>query len=166
VTSPHIKSARNHGTEKEGIRYLLGAGGGYHKVSSDIKRRILDLLSIDQSNHTPRCFDLVRVRNHRGRTPRLTLQSVEPLVADGKLRLIEVKTTKAEIPDATLSGFFFGATQSEYKIAKRLGDSYAFAFVVLNKQNVFGTFFHVELTLAEVTRRTLRKRIQYQVNLR
>lgn len=162
-TSPHLRSKKNHGTEKEGVQFLLKKGPEYQVVSAPIKQRVLEILELDNT-HTPRCFDLIRVVNHRGRVPRVRLSNVRRLLAAKKLRLLEVKTTKKKIWDEQLGGFFFGATKSEYQIARKLGDLYKFAFVVLQKKNSYGTHFHVELTLEEVQRRTLRKRIQYQVN--
>ena len=46
------------------------------------------------------------------------------------LRLIEMKTTKKAIQNASLHGFFFGATEREYDMARALGDRYLFAFIV------------------------------------
>jgi hypothetical protein len=76
-----------------------------------------------------------------------------------------MKTTKKPIKDASLAGFFFGATQREYDLAAKLGDRFRFAFVVLNSANIYGKPFGVLLTLSELEERTRSKRIQYQVNL-
>ena len=77
-----------------------------------------------------------------------------------------MKTTKKAIADQALRGFFFGATEREYAMAKALGPRYCFAFVVLNETNVFGKPFAVLLTLEEVEQRTHARRVQYQVNFR
>jgi hypothetical protein len=77
-----------------------------------------------------------------------------------------MKTTKKAIKDENLNGFFFGATEREYAMARALGDKYVFAFVVLNSDNVHSRPFFILLTLNEVERRTRAKRIQYQVNFR
>jgi len=77
-----------------------------------------------------------------------------------------MKTTKKAIQNASLHGFFFGATEREYDMARALGDSYLFAFIVLNSANEYGRPFAVLLTLEEVERRTQKRRIQYQVNFR
>ena len=85
------------------------------------------------------------------------------------LTLIEMKTTRAlrkRIRNERLEGFFFGATEREYEMARTLGDRYLFAFVVLNTANDYDRPFAVLLTLDEVERRTLNRRIQYQVNFR
>ncbi len=77
-----------------------------------------------------------------------------------------MKTTKKAITDKALRGFFFGATEREYAMAKALGPRYCFAFVVLNESNVFGKPFAVLLALDEVEQRTRAKRLQFQVNFR
>jgi hypothetical protein len=81
------------------------------------------------------------------------------------LRLVEVKATKKAIADENLHGFFFGATENQYRVAKLLGDRYKFAFVVLSPKGDRPPFF-VLLTKEEVDERTKTKRIQYQVNFR
>ena len=88
-----------------------------------------------------------------------------PTTETKKPILVEMKTTKKPIKDATLAGFFFGATQREYDLAAKLGDRFRFAFVVLNSANIYGKPFAVLLTLQELEHRTRTKRIQYQVNL-
>jgi hypothetical protein len=82
------------------------------------------------------------------------------------LTMIEMKTTRKPIKNASLLGFFFGATEREYDMARTLGDRYSFAFVVLNDTNDYGRPFAVLLTLDEVERRTQKRRVQYQVNFR
>lgn len=77
-----------------------------------------------------------------------------------------MKTTKKPIKDENLNGFFFGATEREYAMARALGDKYVFAFVVLNSVNVHNRPFFILLTLDQVEQRTRAKRIQYQVNFR
>ncbi|HZD80269.1 MAG TPA: hypothetical protein VE646_09550 [Actinomycetota bacterium] len=75
-----------------------------------------------------------------------------------------MKTTRKRIRDESLLGFFFGATEREYDMARTLGDRYLFAFIVLNDTNDYGRSFAVLLPLDEVERRTQKRRIQYQVN--
>lgn len=156
------KSKQNHSTERVGIEYLLS--NGYQKASKEIKTRILEILELS-STHTPRCFDLVRVEGVSTPPVIVTLENVRHLLDAGVLRLVEVKTTKKNIRDEHLDGYFFGATDSEFRIARHLGDRYAFVFVVMNSGNRFGKWFHVELTLDELEKRIIRKRVQYQVNL-
>jgi hypothetical protein len=94
----------------------------------------------------------------------LTIENIDAFMPS--IRLVEMKTTKKPIRDEALNGFFFGATEREYTMAKALGDKYMFAFVVLNENNAYGRRFFVLLTLDQIERRTRAKRIQYQVNFR
>ena len=94
----------------------------------------------------------------------ITIANVEDFFP--ALRLIEMKTTRKPIQDEQLLGFFFGATEREYAMARAMGDRYLFAFLVLTPKNHYGRPFAALLTLAEVERRTLSRRIQYQVNFR
>ncbi len=86
------------------------------------KRRILELIGKSDSFGI-QTFDAVK-----------TAEPVPPIVADNvdgffpTLRLIEMKTTRKAIQNASLHGFFFGATQREYDMARTLGDHYLFAF--------------------------------------
>jgi hypothetical protein len=102
----------------------------------------------------------------------MTAEPEEPLTISNlearlhQLRLVEMKTTKKAIKDENLNGFFFGATEREYAMARALGDKYVFAFVVLNSDNVHNRPFFILLTLEEVERRTRARRVQYQVNFR
>jgi hypothetical protein len=77
-----------------------------------------------------------------------------------------MKATKKPVRDRALNGFFFGATEREYNLARTLGDRFVFAFVVLNNDNVFGAPFFVLLTIDELNARTKNRRVQFQVNLR
>jgi hypothetical protein len=94
----------------------------------------------------------------------ITLDNVDS--AFPTLCLVEMKTTRKSIQNESLNGFFFGATEREYEMARTLGERYLFAFVVLDSRNEYGRPFAVLLTLEEVERRTRKRRVQYQVNFR
>jgi hypothetical protein len=83
-----------------------------------------------------------------------------------RISLVEMKATKKPVRDRALNGFFFGASEREYNLARMLGDRFVFAFVVLNNDNVFGAPFFVLLTIDELDARTKNRRVQFQVNLR
>lgn len=157
--SKFTKSRSNAGTEREGLGLLL-ADPRFQVPNLATKRRILELIGKSDSFGI-QTFDAV-----------MTAEPVPPIVADNvdgffpTLRLIEMKTTRKAIQNASLHGFFFGATQREYDMARTLGDHYLFAFIVLNSANEFGQPFAVLLTLDEVERRTQKRRIQYQVNFK
>lgn len=132
----------NNKTEKEGINYLLEQGN-FLLPNTQEKRDILAHLNIDQK--FLRAFDLVYSKTGK---------------FDEKSLLVELKTTKKALPDNP-HDFFFGATESEYNLARELGDKFRFCFVCLAEPRSY-----VLLTFTEVERRTQNKRIQYQVLLK
>jgi hypothetical protein len=153
------KSKSNQGTQKAGIQLLL-TDPRFQIPNIATKRRILELIGASEK-FGAQTFDAVMTPKP---APPITVESVVGLFAD--LHLIEMKTTMKPIQDDSLHGFFFGATEREYDMARTLGDRYLFAFVVLNSFNAYKRPFAVLLTLDEVERRTMNKRLQYQVNLR
>lgn len=153
------KSGINAGTEREGISLLL-RDARFQLVTLPTKRRILELIGISGAFGI-QTFDLVMTPSAE---PPITVDTVDEYFPT--LTLVEMKTTKKAITDKSLRGFFFGATEREYAMAKALGSRYCFAFVVLNENNVFGKPFAVLLDLSEVEQRTRAKRLQFQVNFR
>jgi hypothetical protein len=77
-----------------------------------------------------------------------------------EITLVELKTTKKKHNNLP-NGFFFGATESEFSIAKQLGDAYMFCFVSLHEESKG----FVMLTLDQLNKIIKTKRIQYQINL-
>lgn len=159
MTSKFTKSLSNKGTEKEGIGLLL-RDARFQVVDLPTKRRILQLIG-KPGAFGIQTFDAVMTPQP---APPITRENVDGVFP--ALRLIELKTTRKRIRNESLEGFFFGATEREYEMARRLGDRYLFAFVVLSTANDYGRPFAVLLTLDEVERRTQNRRIQYQVNFR
>ena len=159
MESKFTKSQTNKGTENVGLALLL-TDERFQAVDMAAKRRILELIGTSTS-FGAQTFDAVMVP--RG-TPQITSENVDRHFAE--LRLVEMKTTRKPIRDAGLAGFFFGATEREYAMARALGDRYLFAFIVLNDANEYGSPFAALLTLEDVEARTRAKRIQYQVNFR
>ena len=151
------KSLANRKTENAGL-VLLCENPRIQVVTPAIKNRILEVLGV--AEYSNRAFDAIMTRVP---VPPVTLQSVEPLIPD--LHVIEMKTTRKAIRDRSLGGFWFGATQREFELAARLPERHLFAFVVLSSENVFARPFFVLLTLAQLERRILGKRIQFQINL-
>lgn len=155
--SKFTKSQSNKGTEKVGLSLLL-TDARFQRIDLAAKRRILALIGKTDAFGI-QTFDAV-----------MTPEPADPITVDNvesafpSLRLIEMKTTRKAIQNESLNGFFFGATEREYEMARTLGDRYMFAFVVLSSANEYGRPFAVLLTLDEVERRTRQKRIQYQVN--
>lgn len=144
----------NNITEKAGLKHLLDAEPEWILPDKTTRREILDAFGLPKT--FARAFDLVWIKG-RKRT-----DLISPLTATPEdIVLIELKTTKKNLPDNP-HGFFFGATQNEFDLAKRLGDSFRFCFVCLHPDNPS----HKLLTLDELEARIQTKRVQYQVNLR
>lgn len=147
----------NNAKEDTALSVLL-ADPCYQRPDAKARKQILRLL--DAEEFSSRAFDLIKTASP---SPLLTETNAHETI--DALTLIEVKATQAPIVDTNLHGFFFGATENEYRLAARLGTRYLFAFVVLNPPPPTAPF-HVLLTLAEVEERTKTRRIQYQVNLK
>lgn len=159
MTSKFTKSLLNQGVQKDGLGLLL-TDLRFQVIDLLTKRRILQLIGKPGAFGT-QSFDAVMTPEP---APPITLNNVES--AFPTLRLIEMKTTRKPIQNELLNGFFFGATEREYEMARSLGERYLFAFVVLSAANEYGRPFAVLLTLDEVERRTRKRRVQYQVNFR
>lgn len=159
VASKFEKSRSNRGVENHGLALLL-TDRRFQAADLPTRRRILELLPV-QGEFGIRTFDAVMTPDP---VEAITAANVEDYFED--LRLVEMKTTRDSIPDGSLRGFFFGATEREYAMARALGNKYLFAFVVLNEVNVYGRPFAVLLTLDEVEAKTANRRVQYQVNFR
>lgn len=152
-------SEKRLGTELDGFQVLL-EDSRMQRVSVEIKKKILKGLYVSGA-FKPQAFDAV-----------MTPEPMDPLTEENitehlsTLRLVEMKTTRAAIQDAALNKFFFGATDSEFQVAKALKDRYVFAFVVLNSDNTYGRPFFILLTLEQLQARIRTSRIQYQINFR
>jgi len=153
------KSRSNKGTEKAGLSLLL-TDPRFQVPNLATKRRILELIGKTDAFGI-QTFDAIMTPQP---TAPVTAENVDGLFPS--LRLVEMKTTRKAIQNSALHGFFFGATEREYDMARTLGDHYLFAFIVLSSDNEYGRPFAVLLTLDEVERRTQKRRIQYQVNFR
>ena len=157
--SKFTKSRSNAGTEREGLGLLL-ADSRFQVPNLATKRRILELIGKTESFGI-QTFDAVMTPEPVGP---IVPESVVGLFPD--LRLIEMKTTRKAIQNDSLHGFFFGATEREFEMARRLGDHYLFAFIVLNSANEYGRPVRRHAHARQVERRTQNRRIQYQVNFR
>lgn len=152
-------SAKRLGTEKDGLSVLL-EDKRMQRPDLATKKRILELLLVSGA-FKPQTFDAVMTPEP---APPLTVDNIEEFI--DRVTLVEMKTTRAPIRDAALNAFFFGATDSEFQMAKALKSRYVFAFVVLNDDNEYGRPFFVLLTLEQLQARTRTSRIQYQINFR
>ena len=153
------KSGSNRRTETKGLSLLL-ADARFQALYTPVKRKIIELLQ-EKGEFGIQTFDAVMSSSP---IEAITESNIEHLLPS--LTLVEMKTTRKPIKDESLNGFFFGATEREYDMARALGNRYAFAFIVLNSNNVHGRPFAVLLTLDQVKERTRQERIQYQVNFK
>lgn len=112
----------------------------------------MDILGIDKKY--ARAFDLILIPGHTNLEQVIQFQRAEDII------LVELKTTKKKLVNLP-SGFFFGATESEFALAKQLGCRYKFCFVSLHIESKN----YVLLTLDELNNIIKTKRIQYQINL-
>jgi hypothetical protein len=116
------------------------------------RKELLAALSIP--GNLNRSFDLVRLPSARKNLSRVIVRDPSSLV------LVELKTTKKALANNPY-GFFFGATENEYTLARMLGSNFVFCFVCLHEDHQ-----SISLrSLGEVEEMTRSKRVQYQVNL-
>lgn len=144
---------KNNLTESEGLELVLSASRNLFVPDKDGRKQILELLGLDKK--FTRAFDLIRVKGANADSNTLPISNPKDIT------LIELKTTKAKLPQSPY-GFFFGATENEFNLAKLIGHQYEFAFVCLHPDYNSVKF----LTLAELTPLIQNKRIQFQVNLK
>lgn len=116
------------------------------------RKKLLEIFKIDSKYY--RAFDLVIIPGHTNLEEVIQLESLD------NVTFVELKTTKKKLPNLP-KGFFFGATQSEFEIAEKLGDKYKFCFVSLHEE----TKGYVLITLEKLNKIIRTKRIQFQINL-
>ncbi len=142
----------NNRTEKAAIDYVMAQDPHLWAPTPSSRRLILDGLGLPQT--FSRAFDLVRVREPFDTDSGLSAEEIDSIT------LVELKTTKKYLPELP-KGFFFGATENEFDLARELGDSYQFCFVCLHPESMGYRL----VTLAELEPLIRTKRTQYQINL-
>lgn len=143
----------NNRTELEGMDFVLNTASNLLHPDLFGRKKLLEVLGLPITYQ--KTFDLVRVQGAaRG--------DAEIEIPDPKsITLIELKTTKKKLLDNPM-GFFFGATENEFNLAKTMGNQFNFAFVCLHADCPSVKF----LTLEELEPLIQRKRTQFQVNLK
>ncbi|AZV42001.1 hypothetical protein BAOM_1391 [Peribacillus asahii] len=141
----------NNETEKVGISYLQSQDGRFINPDKEMRKVILEKLNVPKKYY--RTFDLIFVEN-------IKMQNGEVIDNPSEITLIELKTTQKELHNNP-SGFFFGATENEFELAKLLGNQYKFCFVCLHPNCPS----YKLLALSELNDIIKNKRIQYQINL-
>lgn len=149
-----VMTLSNNVTEKEGVNFLIENHTGFFKIDLATKKELLDLLNIE--HRYLQAFDLIFI-------PDMVEKSVDSNIIQTYLEniiLVELKTTKKYLPENP-KGFFFGATENEFKFGEILGDRFRFCFVSINEK---GSSYSLQ-TIQELEIRIKNKRIQYQINL-
>lgn len=113
----------------------------------------MELLKIDKK--FSRAFDLILIPGHTN------LEKIIELDQTSDIILVELKTTKKRL-DNNPRGFFFGATENEFDLAKKFEDKFRFCFVSLHPESKS----YKLLTLGELNNIIKTKRVQYQINLK
>ena len=142
----------NNKSEKEALLFLIESDINFLNPDKESRKIILEMLGIDKK--FARAFDLILIPGHTNLEQVIQLKKVEDII------LVELKTTKKKLINLP-SGFFFGATESEFSLARQLGCQYKFCFVSLHEESKGFAL----LTLEELNNVIKTKRIQYQINL-
>ena len=143
---------RNNRTEKLAIDFVMSSDPRFLNPSLHSRKMILEMLEIHE--RFARAFDLIQVPGHINRESQITVADV------ASITLVELKTTMKCLPECP-KGFFFGATENEFELARLLGDRYQFCFVCLHP-SALGFSLVSEAELQGLIRT---KRTQYQINL-
>lgn len=141
---------KNNKTENEAVLFLLQENPCFRLPSKEERKEILNALDLPSS--FSRAYDLVLLP--------LAEQNNTLSLSSQDWSLVELKTTKKKIINLP-EGFFFGATENEFRLAEILGDRYQFCFVSLHPESKG----YILLTAKELEGRVKTKRIQYQINL-
>jgi hypothetical protein len=142
----------NNKSEKEAFAFLIASDINFINPDKVSRGIIMEMLSIEKKYS--KAFDLILIPGHTNLEQVIALNKTDEIV------LIELKTTKKKLLNNP-HGFFFGATQSEFNLAEKLGDKYKFCFVSLHPESK--SYFLI--TLEELNKIIKTKRVQYQINL-
>jgi len=143
----------NNKTESEGLEFVLNSSPDLFLPDIFGRKRLLEILGL--KNDFLKTFDLVRVAGAN------RADKVVEIPGPFSVTLIELKTTKKRLPQNPL-GFFFGATENEFKLAEMLGVQFNFAFVCLHADCPSVQY----LTLENLKPLIRKQRTQFQINLR
>ena len=143
----------NNRSEKEAINYLLNLNDGFFNPSKESRKLLMEKYSIDPK--FSKAFDLIKINGHQNVETAIEVEDLE------QITFVELKTTKKKLVNNPL-GFFFGATESEFRLASFLGDKYKFCFDSLHDESLSYSL----KSLSEMEDLIMNKRIQYQINLK
>lgn len=143
----------NNTAEKEAIQFLIDSDKNFINPDKESRKLIMELLGIEKK--FARAFDLVLIPGHTNIEKVIYLKNASEII------LVELKTTKKKLVNNP-HGFFFGATENEFDLARKFEDKFRFCFVSLHPES---KSFKL-LTLSELNRIIKTKRVQYQINLK
>ncbi|MFT7156165.1 MAG: hypothetical protein ACI8Q1_001170 [Parvicella sp.] len=143
----------NNTSEKEAIQYLIDSDKNFINPDKESRKLIMELLGIEKK--FSRAFDLILIPGHTN------IEKIIELDQTSEIILVELKTTKKKLENNP-RGFFFGATENEFDLARKFEDKFRFCFVSLHPESKS----YKLLTLEELDKITKTKRIQYQINLK
>lgn len=144
---------KNNRTDKRALEFVRQKDATFLLPDSKDRKAIAEIVGLKPG--LSRAFDLVVIDGHR---------AGESLITDAppeSITLIEVKSTKKKLEKLPY-GFFFGATENEFQVARQLGDRYKFCFVSLHPQSRGFAL----LTLSQLEPLIKTKRTQFQINLK
>jgi len=142
---PHNK--KNLATERGGLGFLLRQNKAFHVPSLEEKRHVLSLLGQDLKY--TRSFDVLRLK----------VSSFERIRGKNDFELIEVKVTRKKLAEFP-KGFFFGFTENEDRLLKKLQPRFKLCLVSLGGRGQYCLLTHRQLH-----KLIKHKRVQYQINL-
>ena len=116
----------NNKSEKEALIFLIESDDNFINPDKESRKIIMEMLDIDKK--FARAFDFILIPGHTN------LEQVIKLKNNNEITLVELKSTKKKLINLP-SGFFFGATESEFALARQLGEQYKFCFVSLHKES-------------------------------
>jgi hypothetical protein len=142
----------NNKSEKEALSFLIDSDLNFLNPDKESRKIIMKIMGIEKKY--ARAFDLIRIPGHT------SLERIIELKLTDEIILVELKTTKKKLVNLPY-GFFFGATESEFELAKQLGNKYEFCFVSLHADSKK----YALLTLDKLNEIIKTKRVQYQINI-
>lgn len=143
----------NNISEKEAIQFLIESDKNFINPDKESRKLIMELLGIEKK--FSRAFDLVLIPGHTN------IEKVIELNKTSEIILVELKTTKKKLENNP-RGFFFGATENEFDLARKFESIFRFCFVSLHPESKS----YKLLTLNELNKIIRTKRVQYQINLK
>lgn len=141
---------KNNKTENEAVMFLLAQNPCFRRPDKEERKKILAALGLAAS--FSRAYDLVLL-------PSPDIKDIMTVPAE-RLVLVELKTTKKKLMNNP-AGFFFGATENEFRLAEKLGERYLFCFVSLHAESPT----YALLSSSELESKIRTRRVQYQINL-